>query len=49
MAAKKVTLQVIVDAVQLPDGSAYYNGQQFSVSQAQAKKLLKTDKVIKAP
>jgi hypothetical protein len=47
MAAKKVKLQVITDAVQLLDGSSYYNGQQFEVTEAKAKELLKTGKVIK--
>ena len=43
----KITLQVITDAVQ-HDGNTYANGQQFQVSEAQAKELLKTGKVIKA-
>ncbi len=46
--AKKVTLQVIVDAVQ-HDGNTYANGQQFEVTEAKAKELLKSDKVVKAP
>jgi hypothetical protein len=46
MAAKKVKLQVITDAVQ-HGGSTYANGEQFSVSTAQAKALLKTGKVVK--
>jgi hypothetical protein len=46
--AKTVKLQVIADAIQLEDGSSFYNGQQFSVAEAKAKKLLKTDKVVKA-
>jgi hypothetical protein len=46
MAAKKVTLQVITDAVQL-DGHTYPNGQQFSVTEAKAKKLLAAGTVIK--
>jgi hypothetical protein len=48
MAAKKVTLQVIADAVQLDDGRSFYNGQQFTVNEAQAKKLLATGKVMGA-
>jgi hypothetical protein len=47
MAAKKVTLEVIVDAVQLDDGRAYYNGQAFEVTQAEAKKLLASGTVKK--
>jgi hypothetical protein len=46
MAAKKATVQVITDAVQ-HGGDTYANGQQFAVSAAQAKELLKTGKVSK--
>jgi len=46
MAAKKVKLQVIADAVQ-HDGNTYPNGTVFAVGEAKAKELLKTDKVIK--
>jgi hypothetical protein len=46
MAAAKVTVQVIVDAVQ-HGGDTYANGQQFEVSAALAKELLKTGKVSK--
>lgn len=47
MSAKKVKLEVIVDAVQ-HDGNTYANGQQFTVSESKAKELLKTGGVIKA-
>lgn len=46
MAAKKVTLQVVVDAVQ-HDGNTYGNGQQFTVTEPKAKELLKAGGVIK--
>jgi hypothetical protein len=46
VAAKKVTVQVISDAVQ-HGGDTYANGQQFAVSAAHAKELLKTGKVSK--
>ena len=46
MAAKKVKLQVIVDAVQ-HDGNTYPNGAVFAVSEAKAKELLRTGKVSK--
>lgn len=38
---------MIGDAVQ-HDGNTYANGQQFTVTEAKAKELLKTGKVIKA-
>jgi hypothetical protein len=38
MAAKKITLQVIGDAVQ-HDGVTYPNGQQFDVTEKEAKEL----------
>jgi hypothetical protein len=47
MAAKKVKLQVIVDAVQ-HDGDTFANGQQFEVSAAKAKELLAAGTVIRA-
>jgi len=47
VAKKKVKLQVIADAVQ-HDGNTYPNGAVFSVSQARAKELLNTGKVVKA-
>jgi hypothetical protein len=47
VAAKKVKLQVIADAVQL-DGNTYPNGAVFDVSAAKAKELLKSGKVAKA-
>jgi hypothetical protein len=46
MATRKVKVEVVTDAVQ-HDGHTYANGQQFAVSEAVAKELLKTDKVIK--
>ena len=47
MAAKKVKLQVVTDAVQ-HGGETYPNGAQFTVSEAKAKELLKAGTVIKA-
>jgi hypothetical protein len=47
MAAKKVKLQVVTDAVQ-HDGSTYANGEQFTVTEAKAKELLKAGTAIKA-
>jgi hypothetical protein len=47
MAKKKITLQVITDALQ-HGGNTYANGQQFEVTEAQAKELLKTGQVVKA-
>jgi hypothetical protein len=46
MAAKKVKLQVVTDAVQ-HGGETYPNGAQFIVSEAKAKDLLRTGKVVK--
>jgi hypothetical protein len=45
--AKKVKLQVIVDAVQ-HGGNTYGNGEQLKVTEAQAKALLKSGGVVKA-
>jgi hypothetical protein len=47
VAAKKVTLQVITDAVQ-HGGNTYGNGQRFTVTEAEAKALLNGGTVIKA-
>jgi len=47
MGAKKVKLQVVTDAVQ-HGGSTYANGQQFEVTEKDAKDLLKAGGVVKA-
>jgi hypothetical protein len=45
--AKKVTLQVVTDAAQ-HGGHTYPNGAVFTVSEAEAKELLKSGAVVKA-
>jgi hypothetical protein len=47
MAAKKVTLRVVSDGVEV-DGRWYHNGQVFSVTEKKAKELIKTGQVVKA-
>jgi hypothetical protein len=47
MSAKKVQLKVVGDAVQTKDGDWYYSQQTLSVSESEAKELLKTGNVEK--
>jgi hypothetical protein len=47
MAAKKIELKVVGDAVQTKDGDWYYNGQSLSVSDSEAKELLESGAVVK--
>jgi hypothetical protein len=47
MAAKKIELKVVGDAVQTKDGEWYYSQQTLSVSESEAKKLLESGLVEK--
>jgi hypothetical protein len=48
-AAKRVELRVVGDAVQTRDGEWHYNGEELSVSEAEAKELVAAGTAVKVP